>query len=139
MIEENRIIKLARELGSEIQKEAAYHEYHLALERNDADDDLQDLIAALNLVQTNLQRAMDEPEKDTAKIEMYTNELNSTYNETMSNENMLSYVEKKNYMQELLNYIYQIVAESINGKDPYTIEQSSGCTGNCSTCGGQCG
>ena len=42
MIEENRIIKLARELGSEIQKEAAYHEYHLALERNDADDDLQD-------------------------------------------------------------------------------------------------
>ena len=138
MIEENRIITLARELGSEIQKEEAYHEYHLACERNDADDELQEMISAFNIAQMNLDRAMKAPEKDTERIEAYTNDLNSAYNEIMSNENMQNYVQKKNYMEELLNYIYQIVAASINGSDPYTVEQSSGCTGNCSSCG-QCG
>ena len=138
MIEENRIITLARALGKEIQKEEAYNEYHLACERNDADDELQELISAFNIAQMNLDRAMKETEKDTERIEAYTNDLNSAYNEIMSNENMQNYMVSKNYMEELLSYIYQIVAASINGKDPYTVEQSAGCSGNCSSCG-QCG
>ena len=139
MIEENRIIRLARELGSEIQREEAYHEYHLACEKNDADEELQKMISEFNLAQMNLDRAMKETERDTEKIEAFTDDLNSAYNEIMSNENMQNYVVRKNYMEELLNYIYQIVAASINGRDPFTVEQSEGCSGNCASCGGQCG
>ena len=82
---------------------------------------------------------MKEPEKDNQKIENFTNDLNEAYNGIMSNENMRSYMVSKDYMERELNFIYQILAASINGKDPFTVEESQGgCSGNCSSCGG-CG
>ena len=87
----------------------------------------------------NLEREMKETERDTVKVESFTNMLNEAYNSIMSNENMRSYVVAKDFMERELNYIYQILAASINGKDPFTVEESTGgCSGDCSACG-NCG
>ncbi len=140
MFENNRIIELARQLGAEIQKEPEYLDYHLACEKNDADEELQSMISSFNMAQMNLDRAMKEPERDEVRVEFFTNALNEAYNSIMSNQNMQNYAVKKDFMERLLNYIYQILAASINGKDPYTVEESAGgCSGNCASCGGGCG
>lgn len=140
MFENNRIIELARQLGAEIQKETEYLDYHLACEKNDADDDLQAMISSFNIAQMNLDRAMKETERDEDKIRNFTDALNEAYNGIMSNENMQDYMVKKDFMERMLNYIYQILAASINGKDPFTVEESAGgCTGDCGSCGGNCG
>ena len=139
MFENSRIIELARELGAEIQKTPEYLDYHLACEKNDADDELQSLISSFNIAQMNLEREMKETERDTVKVESFTNMLNEAYNSIMSNENMRSYVVAKDFMERELNYTYQILAASINGKDPFTVEESTGgCSGDCSACG-NCG
>ena len=53
----------------------------------------------------------------------------------MSNENMRYYIVNKDYMERELNYIYQILAAAINGKDPFTVEEAiGGCSGDCSSC-----
>jgi cell fate (sporulation/competence/biofilm development) regulator YlbF (YheA/YmcA/DUF963 family) len=139
MFENNRIIELARELGAEIQKTEEYFSYQLANQRNDEDDELQAMISSFNIAQMNLQRAMKETEKDDEKIAGYTDDLNEAYNGIMSNENMRNYMVSKDYMERELNFIYQILAASINGKDPFTVEESAGgCSGDCSSCG-SCG
>jgi len=137
MFEGNRIIELARQLGSEIQKEKEYLEYHEAVQKNNEDEELQHLIEAYNLSRMNLDRAMSEEEKDTEKIERFTNEFNDAYNEVMTNPNMVNYTEKRSYMDSMFNFVYQILVASVNGKDPYAVEEAN-CTGDCSTCG-SCG
>lgn len=135
MFENNRIIQLARELGAEIQKSPEYEDFKQARERNDADDSLQALISSFNIAQMNLERAMKETDRDTEKIAGFTADVNEAYNGIMSNENMRYYIVNKDYMERELNYIYQILAASINGKDPFTVEEViGGCSGDCSSC-----
>ena len=138
MYEENRIIELARQLGKEIQKEQEYLEFIKAGEANDADTVLQENISAFNMSKMNLSRALGETERDEEKIKKYTDEINSYYNEIMTNENFQQYVLKKTYMEGLLKYINRIVEASMNGEDPDLVGEPTECTHDCSTCGG-CG
>ena len=49
---------------------------------------------------------------------------------------MIAFNEAKQEIDNLMNFVNQILVMSVNGEDPDTIEQQSGCTGSCSTCPG---
>ena len=61
--------------------------------------------------------------------------------ERMLNENMRKFEEAKQNVDDMMNYLIQILSLCVNGEDPATCEPKSeegGCSGNCGTCGG-CG
>ena len=57
----------------------------------------------------------------------------------MSYENMKRYEEKKQELDDMMNYLIGILSQCVNGADPATCEpvsEDGACTGSCSTCGG---
>lgn len=135
------IIALTRELGKAIQQDERYIAFQNAKKANEADDELNALIGKLNLVQMGYQNESEKEEPDNAKLEEYDAEFRTVYGDIMLNENMKNYEEKKQDVDDMMNYLINILSLCVNGEDPETCEPLSAdgeCTGNCGTCGG-CG
>ena len=58
----------------------------------------------------------------------------------MQKPNMINYENTRRDLDELMNYIMQILAMCVNGEDPETCEpqmnEGAGCHGSCSSCQG---
>jgi cell fate (sporulation/competence/biofilm development) regulator YlbF (YheA/YmcA/DUF963 family) len=130
------IIKLARELAKEIQKDDRFKNLISARENNDNDKELQDGIGEFNLVRIELTREAGKTEKDEEKIKSLDKKMNEIYKDIMMNENMQRYNEAKLEMDALMKQITTILTMSANGEDPDSIDVSASCSGNCSSCGG---
>ena len=135
------IIKLTRELGAAIQQDDRYLAFVAARKANDDDKELNALIGKLNLVQMNYKNESEKETPDNAKLESLDEEFRKLYGEIMLNANMRKFEEAKQDVDDMMNYLIQILSLCVNGEDPATCEPQSedgGCTGNCGTCGG-CG
>ena len=122
------LIKMAREMGKEIQATEAYKAYEAAKKANDEDEALQNGINEFNLKRMALNQEMQKEEKDSAKLQALNEELQEIYTKVMGNENMMAYNMQK---------INAILVMCVNGEDPDTCEiPEHSCTGSCSTCGG---
>ncbi len=134
------INELTRELGKAIQADERYAAYKAAVEANDADTGLNELMGKMQLLQLSYQQEA-QGNADEAKLEQYNNEFTALYNEIMLNENMKKFEEAKQNLDDMMNYIVQFLSMCVNGADPETCDptaQQADCTGSCSTCGG-CG
>lgn len=134
------VIELTRELGKAIQADERYVKLMAAKEANDNDSDLNALIGKLNLIQMSYQHEA-EGDADEAKMNEFDKEFRDVYGEVMLNENMKNYEAARQDVDDMMNYIMQILSLCVNGEDPATCEpapQTGACTGSCSTCGG-CG
>ena len=135
------IVKLTRELGKAIQLDERYLAFMEAKKANEADTELNALIGKLNLVQMNYQNEYSSEEPDAKKLDSYDAEFKDIYGSIMLNENMKRYEEKKQDVDDMMNYLIQILSLCVNGEDPDTCEPAPAegdCTGNCASCGG-CG
>ncbi len=136
------VIKLTRELGAAIQQDERYLAFVAARKANDDDKELNALIGKLNLVQMNYKNESEKDTPDNAKLESLDEEFRKLYGEIMLNGNMRKFEEAKQGVDDMMNYLIQILSLCVNGEDPATCEPQSeeegGCTGNCGTCGG-CG
>ena len=135
------VIKLTRALGAAIQKDERYLAFVAARKANDDDKELNALIGKLNLVQMNYKNESEKETPDNAKLESLDEEFRKLYGEIMLNANMRKFEEAKQDVDDMMNYLIQILSLCVNGEDPATCEPQSedgGCTGNCGTCGG-CG
>ena len=131
------LIKMAREMGKEIQATDAYKAYEAAKKANDEDQSLQDGISEFNLKRMALNQEMQKEEKDTAKLQALNEELQEIYTKVMGNEHMMAYNIAKQDLDDLMQKINAILVMCVNGEDPDTCEiPEQGCTGSCSTCGG---
>ena len=131
------IIKMARELGKEIQKDPRYTAYNNAQAKADADADLQDLIGKFNLKKIDLQNEIQNPDKTQESLRAIDAVLKDLYAKIMENDNMVAYNVAKREMDNMLNFVQEIITAAANGEDPDTVEENtSSCTGSCSTCGG---
>ena len=136
------VIKATRELGKAIQADDRYLAFRDAQKANEEDIELNGLIGKLNLIQLSYQNESQKEEPDTKKLEGYDNEFREIYGQIMLNENMRKYEETKNAVDEMMNYVIQLLTLTVNGEDPETCEpkaQEEACTGNCASCGGSCG
>ena len=133
------VIELTRELGKAIQADERYQKLMAAKEANDKDADLNALIGKLNLIQMSYQHEAENG-ADEAKMNEYDQQFREVYGEVMLNANMKNYENARQDVDDMMNYIMQILSLCVNGEDPETCEPQTegGCTGSCSTCGG-CG
>lgn len=134
------VITAARELGKAIQADERFVALMAAKDKNDADEKLNELIGKLNLVQMSYQHEA-EGEADEAKMKEYDSQFRELYGEIMTNENMKNYEFARGEVDDMMNYIMELLSLCVNGEDPDTCEPKSkdaGCTGSCGTCGG-CG
>lgn len=135
------VITAARELGKAIQADERYLSFKKAQEANEGDMELNGLIGKLNLIQLSYQNESAKEEPDTKKLEGYDSEFREIYGQIMLNENMRNYEEAKGAVDEMMNYVIQLLTLCVNGDDPETCDvkpQEEGCTGNCASCG-SCG
>ena len=135
------VIELTRQLGEAIQQDEKYIAFMEAKKANEEDLDLNAMIGKLNLVQMSYQNESGKDAPDEKKLEEMDNEFRQLYGDIMLNENMKRYEEKKQSLDDMMNYLIGILSQCVNGADPATCEpvsESGDCTGSCSTCGG-CG
>lgn len=133
------IIKLTRELGAAIQQDERYLRFAKAREKNEKDAELLDLMGQIQLVQMNYQREASKENADSEKMAEYEREFNEVYAKFMANENMKAYEAARQEIDEMMNYVMQILGLCVNGADPATCEpEEQSCGGSCSTCGADC-
>ncbi len=133
------VIKMTRELGKAIQQDEKYLKFTQAKKANEADDKLNELIGKLNLIQLSYQQEAEKETPDEAKMKQFDEEFRSVYSDVMINENMKKYEEARQEVDNMMNYVMQILSLCVNGEDPDTCEPSNeegGCSGNCSACSG---
>ena len=104
---------------------------------SDADETLQELIGRFNLKRIDLNAELNRTEKDQDKINAINTEIREIYALIMQNEHMAAYNAAKTEVDDLMDYVMQILRGSLNGEDPDLIEhQTGGCSGSCDSCSG---
>jgi DNA-binding FadR family transcriptional regulator len=128
-----------RELGKEIQKDARFEAIQAAAAKNDADESLQQQMQELQLITLKYQQeAGKADEADTDRIAQLQQDYQNLYETIMKNENMEAYAAAASAMEEMAQYISQMISLFMDGQDPETCEPAPNCTHDCSTCGGAC-
>ncbi len=133
------IIKLTRELGAAIQQDERYLAFTKAREENEKDTELNDLMGQIQMVQMNYQLEASKEEPDSAKMQAFEEEFNTLYTKFMANGKMQAYDAARTEVDEMMNYIMQILSLCVNGADPATCEPEKHdheCGGSCSSCSG---
>lgn len=131
------LIKMAREMGKELQATEEYKRLAAAKDANDEDVELQNGIEEFNLVRMKVQTEMQMQERDPEKIDKLNAELREIYNRVMTNPHMMEFNIAKSEMDDIMNQISGILMLCLNGEDPETCEvPSGGCSGSCDSCAG---
>ena len=135
-MENNQILKAAREIGGLIQQDDRFARVRLAEQAADADQDLQELIGEFNLKRIALNNESTNDDKDEAKLHKIDEELREVYARLMANDHMQAYQSAKADLDNLVHQIITIVNLSAQGENPETVETEHSCGGHCATCGG---
>lgn len=131
------VIELTRQLGKALQNDDRYLVFKDAEKANDADEELQKQIEQFNDLRAQINGEISKTERDEEKITKLDGDFKALYKKIIERPNMLVYNEAKGELDNLLNFINQIISGSINGENPDEIEEhQGGCSGSCSGCSG---
>ena len=134
------IEKLTRELGKAIQQDERYLAMRKAIEANEQDTALNELMSKIQLIQVSYQHEASKEEPDEGKMKAYDEEFRGVYSEIMMNENMRNYEMARKELDDLMNYLTGILAMCVNGDDPDTCDPTAHqCGGDCLGCSCDCG
>lgn len=126
-----------RLLGKCIQEDERYLRYKKAKQDNDNDEALQNLISEFNIKRMNYDMLSKKDNPDAEKLQKYETELDSIYEDILSNENMKRFQYAKSEMDAMTKNIDSIITLCLQGEDPETCHPDlSNCSGNCSACSG---
>lgn len=132
--------KLTRELGKAIQQDERYSALQKAIEANEKDTALNELMSKIQLIQVSAQHEASKENPDEGKMQAYNEEFRGVYTEIMMNPNMQAYEKARQDMDELMNFLTGILAMCVNGDDPDTCDPTAHqCSGDCSGCHCDCG
>ena len=137
------IITLARELGKAIQQDPIYAELEAAKKLNDEDFELQKLIERFGVLQQSYEYEAGKETPDEDRLSATEAQLESLYETIMGNANMARFEGAKAKMDIMMNKIVAILAASVNGDDPMTVDpdkliHEDECGGDCDCCGHHC-
>ncbi|MBR5202644.1 MAG: YlbF family regulator [Clostridia bacterium] len=132
--------KLTRELGKAIQQDERYLAMQKAIEANEKDTALNELMSKIQLIQVSYQHEASKEQPDEGKMKAYDEEFRGVYTEIMMNENMRNYEMARKDIDDLMNFLTGILAMCVNGDDPDTCDPTAHqCGGDCSGCSCDCG
>ena len=124
------IFELAAELGKQLKEDArlvALEEAKVAYEK---DPQLQKYMLEYDVQQKAMQREVAKPERDLHFIEAIQKRIDDLYTLITENPAFAELNRAQAEVNELMNRVNQTIMTQITGEEP------SGCTHNCSTCGG---
>ncbi|WP_444243925.1 YlbF family regulator [Eubacterium sp.] len=127
-----------RELGKEIQADPRFEALQKAAKVNDADENLQSQMQEMQLITLKYQQEAEKGEEASQeRIAELQQEYQDLYTKVMDGENMKSYSAAAAEMEQMAQYISQMIGLFFDGQDPATCEiPASDCTHDCCTCGG---
>ena len=127
-----------RELGKEIQADPRFEALQKAAKVNDADENLQSQMQEMQLITLKYQQEAEKGEEASQeKIAELQQEYQDLYTKVMDGENMKNYSAEAAEMEQMAQYISQMIGLFFDGQDPATCEiPASDCTHDCCTCGG---
>ena len=131
------IIEATRILGKAIQEDERFIRFAKAKLQNDNDEALQKGIGDFNLTRMELDRVMNDENRDEQQVRELNEKLREIYSQVMSSAAMAEYNAAKAELDMMLNDINSIIMQCVEGAEPETCspEQHS-CTGSCDSCGG---
>ncbi|MDR2909451.1 MAG: YlbF family regulator [Oscillospiraceae bacterium] len=129
-------IEAARSLGRAIQADGRWVNLRLCEQQNEQDEALQTMISVFEQRRALLNGEMQKEDRDIERIKELNDEVRDIYARVMGNENMVAFSQARTEVNELLEFITQIISGSAEGRDPDLIEYSQGCGGDCGGCSG---
>ncbi len=124
------IFELAAELGKQLKDDARLVALEAAKAAYEADPTLQKYMLEYDVQQKAMQREVAKPERDMLFIETIQRRIDELYRLISENEVFAELNRAQAEVNELMNRVNQTIMTQITGEEP------SGCTHNCSTCGG---
>jgi len=125
-----KVEKLANELGKAITESDEFAVYTQAKEIFEADEKLQSLIGDFNIKRMNLLQEMQKKDKDEAAFTKLQDEVRRFYVIINEDPNMAAFNGAQQALELLVNDAYNIIKFHVTG------EQPGGCSGECSSCSG---
>lgn len=127
-----------RELGKEIQADPRFEALQKAAKVNDADENLQSQMQEMQLITLKYQQEAEKGEEASQeRIAELQQEYQDLYTKVMDGDNMKNYSAAAAEMEQMAQYISQMIGLFFDGQDPATCEiPASDCTHDCCTCGG---
>ena len=124
------IFELAAELGKKLKDDARLIALEDAKKAYEEDPQLQKYMLEYEVQQKAMQKAVGESDRDMQLIESIQNRIDELYRLITSNPAFEELNRVQAEVHELMNAVNQTIMTQITGETP------SGCTHNCSTCGG---
>lgn len=135
-MEKKNILDVAKELGKIVSESEILVNYVNAKEAYDNDNDLHNIIREYTVQQKALENlAADETSNETLE-KCIRDRIQVLYDKANESETMKKFDEAEAALNDILASINEVIRESIFERYPELRPVSSGCSGNCASCGG---
>ncbi|MBE6588575.1 MAG: YlbF family regulator [Ruminococcaceae bacterium] len=124
------IFELASELGKKLKEDARLVALEEAKNAYEACTELKTYLTEYDVQQIAMQKAVTQPERDMQLIESIQRRIDELYTLISEHPLFAELNRTQEVVNELMNKVNQTIMTQITGEEP------SGCTHNCSTCGG---
>lgn len=127
----NDIIEKARELGQMLSECDEFKALKGAEEMQLADPEAQELMMEYANTREALAKKAADENISKEEFENIQTQAQEAFNKLCTNKNITRYLEANKAFSALIGQVNSIIAYYVKGE-----EQSGGCSGNCSSCGG---
>ena len=125
------IFELAASLGKVLKEDARLLALEEAKKAYESDEKLRRDLVEYEVQQKAIQQEAIKPEKDLHFIELIQNRIDALYQEITQNPVFVELNRAQAEVNALMNRVNAAIMFEITGEEP-----DSGCTHDCSTCGG---
>ena len=126
------IFEKARELGQAIIESKEYKELKACELAQENDEVALTLLKEYSEVRSNLASEIQKGDVSEERIAEIREELEEAYSKMTTNDTITAYINAQRTFQSIIDQMNSIISFHITGKMP------GGCSGNCSSCGGDC-
>lgn len=132
------VVELTRKLGAEIQKDERYTDFMLAKQATDADAEIAELMNKLDGLRSSYGEASSKGTPSKEELRKFEEEFRKTSQQLTENPLMEKYEDARTALDDLMNYLMQILYLCVNGEDPYSCDPhaAESCGGECGSCAG---
>ena len=124
------IFELAAALGQKLKADDRLVALENAKEAYEASSDVKTYLMEYDVQQRAMQKAVSESERDMQLIESIQRRTDELYKLITEHPAFVELNRAQQVVNDLMNSVNQTIMTQITGEEP------SGCTHNCSTCGG---
>ncbi len=124
------IFELASALGKKLAEDERLVALEAAKTAYEENKELQTYLVEYDVQQRAMQKAVTQDERDMDLIQSIQRRIDELYELIVNNAAFVELNRAQAVVNELMNSVNQTIMTQITG------EESSGCTHNCSTCGG---